>query len=161
MKKYTFAAIALSASMLSHAELPSGTVASLLQKAEAGDLFAMYSLTGGLRQLSIDADDTMNAHINGKTIPAVLVAQLTPATSAYTIAMMYNRPLPEMEAMAFFCKWAQRSFVLHRTDPMGDAETQMKWQVAQDTFEEIVESLPKEQRTACDAQVRNWELKRP
>jgi hypothetical protein len=161
MKKRAFAAIVLSASMLSHAELPSGTVASLLQKAESGDLFAMYSLTGGLRQLSVDSDDPMNAHINGKTIPAILVAQLTPATSAYTIAMMYNRPLPEMEAMAFFCRWAQRSFLLRRTDPVGDAETQMKWQVAQDTFEDIVEPLTQEQRSACDAQSKNWGLKRP
>lgn len=161
MKKHLLATFILSTSMLCHAELPSGSVASLLQRAETGDLSAMYSLTGGLRQISTDSDDLMEAHINGKAIPAVLVTDLTPASSAYAIAMMYSRPLPEIEAMSFFCRWAQRSFALHRKDPIGDAEAQMKWQVAEDSFEEIVQPLTTDQRKACDEQAKGWKLKTP
>lgn len=159
MKRQLFAVLAAATSIVAHAELPSGTVGSLLKEAENGNLPAIYSLTAGLRQVSIDSDHVMDAQINGRIFPAQLVAQLDPASSAFVIAMMYNRYLPETEAVFFYCKWAQRAFALHQVSTMTDAVAEMKWSIAKDTFEALVEPLTRVQRDDCDAQARNWRLR--
>ena len=108
-----------------HAELPSGTVAQLLDAAEAGSTPALYALAAGLPQLSVDSDTSLQQSIDSRQIPPQWLDQLNPASAALAIGIFHLiTQTDETQAMAFYCRWTQRALALLAKAPSNDPETQ-------------------------------------
>mgnify|MGYP003450169286 FL=1 len=145
-------------SCISHAQYLSGTVESLLEKAETGDISALYSLAAGLSQIDVDSDDVMRKQINASRFHPAHMAQLDAATAALAVGMFYGRALPDKEFPEFYCKWTKRAISLYDKNPSLDPEAQMKWMNTKEGFPYVIESMSQLQMRECDSAASNWVL---